>query len=122
MKLLANENFPGDTVAALRATGHDVLWARTDMAGSDDETILKRAQAEERLVLTFDKDFGNLAFQWGLPAACGVILLRLVIQSPQIATARTLNVLQSRSDWQGQFAVVDEHRVRMRPLPSARRP
>lgn len=118
MKILANENFPGDTVAALRAAGHDVLWARTDMAGSDDDAILQRAQAEERLVLTFDKDFGNLAFQWGLPATCGVILMRLVIQSPEVATTRTLEALHGRDDWRGKFAVIDEHRIRLRPLPS----
>jgi hypothetical protein len=46
MCLLANENFPGPAVEALRNAGHDVLWARTDMPGSDDLTILARAQSD----------------------------------------------------------------------------
>jgi len=117
MNLLANENFPRDAVEALRANGHDVLWARTDMAGAEDEAILSRARAEARVIITFDKDFGELAYRQGMPATCGVILFRFALSSPQFAASRAVAVLQSRDDWQGQFAVVDEHRVRLRSLP-----
>ena len=117
MRLLANENFPGPAVDALRAAGHDVLWARLDMPGADDPTILGRAQHEQRIVLTFDKDFGDLAFYYGLPAECGVILFRIGIPSPEIAAARAVAELAARTDWAGKFAVIDEHRVRVRPLP-----
>ena len=116
MKFLANENFPRLAVEALRLQGHDVLWARTDMPGTSDERILQRAQVEERIVLTFDKDFGELAFRHGLAAACGIVLFRFVIPSPESATQRIASVLASRSDWQGHFAVVEESRIRIRPL------
>lgn len=119
MKLLANENFPRLAVEALRDAGHDVLWARTDMAGEADDTILQRAQDEERLVVTFDKDFGELAYRWGLPANCGVLLFRLRMQSPEHVRGRVLETLAARSDWQGTFAVIEEYRVRVRPLPAA---
>ena len=66
MKLLANENFAGLAVAALRDAGHDVFWVRTDRPGAMDDVLLHKAQDEERLVVTFDKDFGELAFRWGL--------------------------------------------------------
>jgi predicted nuclease of predicted toxin-antitoxin system len=117
MNLLANENFPGKAVEALRAEGHDVLWARTDMAGAEDEAILSRARTESRVVITFDKDFGELAYRLGMPATCGVILFRFALSSPEFAANRAVAVLQSRNDWQGNFAVVDEYRVRMRSLP-----
>jgi hypothetical protein len=55
MRILANENFPGDAVMALRARGHDVAWVRTDAPGSDDAEVLARALAEDRTVVTFDK-------------------------------------------------------------------
>jgi predicted nuclease of predicted toxin-antitoxin system len=77
MQFLANENFALDVVAALRNEGHDVAWIRTDAPGSKDPDILRRAVAENRTVLTFDKDFGDLAFQFGLPATCGIVLFRL---------------------------------------------
>jgi predicted nuclease of predicted toxin-antitoxin system len=120
MLLLANENFPGPAVAALRAAGHDVLWARTDLAGQSDEAILSRAQTEGRVVLTFDKDFGDLAFRWGLPAACGVILFRISMVSPEAVAQRAVAELAARTDWLGKFGVIEEHRVRIRPLPPAR--
>ena len=74
MRILAHENLPEDTVTALRRAGHDVVWIRTDVPGSSDEEVLRRAQLENRLPVTFDKDFGELAFRAGLPAAAGVVL------------------------------------------------
>ena len=59
MRFLADENFPGDAVAALRSTGHDVTWVRTAMPGSADADILETAQRERRVLLTFDRDFGG---------------------------------------------------------------
>ena len=57
MNFLADENFPLDAVAALRQLGHDVVWIRTDSPGVIDEVVLARAIAENRVLLTFDKDF-----------------------------------------------------------------
>ena len=116
MKLLANENFPLLVVSALRDIGHNVLWVRTDMPGAMDDVILQRAQDEERLVVTFDKDFGELAVRWGLPATCGVILFRLKTQSPDHLRTRVVETLAERVDWRGHFFVVEEHRIRSRPL------
>ncbi len=61
MRLLANENFPLDAVEALRDAGHDVAWIREDSHGIPNDKILLRAQEENRIVITFDKDFGELA-------------------------------------------------------------
>ncbi len=77
MKLLANENFPRRAVEALQEEGHDVAWIWTEAPGSTDEGVLSRAEAENRILLTFDKDFGELAFRSGLSASAGVILFRI---------------------------------------------
>jgi predicted nuclease of predicted toxin-antitoxin system len=118
MRLLANENLPGPVVTALQERGHDVVWVRTDHPGAADDEILRLAQAEGRLVVTCDKDFGEMAFRWGLPASCGVILLRLSMSSPEAAATRVVRILESRTDWSGAFTVVEEHRSRSRPLPA----
>lgn len=118
MRLLANENFPGPAVVALRDAGHDVCWVRTDMRGAKDSVILHQAQQKQRIVVTFDKDFGELAFRSGLPAECGVILFRIALPSPDVVARRAVEVLDSRSDWTGQFAVIEEHRIRLRALPT----
>jgi hypothetical protein len=43
------------------------------MPGAFDEEVFARAQSDERIVLTQDKDFGELAFRSGLPSSCGVV-------------------------------------------------
>jgi predicted nuclease of predicted toxin-antitoxin system len=77
MRFLANENLPGDAVAALERAGHDIVWVRTAAPGSKDEAILAWAVRESRVLLTFDKDFGELAWRAGLPASSGIVLFRL---------------------------------------------
>jgi predicted nuclease of predicted toxin-antitoxin system len=77
---------------------------------------MERAAAEDRLLVTFDTDFGDLVYRRGLPPGCGIVLFRLSIPSPARIAERVLAVLQSRDDWTGHFAVVEETRVRIRPL------
>jgi predicted nuclease of predicted toxin-antitoxin system len=57
MRFLANENFPGPAVAALRSAGNDVVWVRTAAPGATDPEVLAWAAREERILITFDKDF-----------------------------------------------------------------
>jgi len=82
MKLLADENVPGPVVELLRREGHDVAWIRDDASGLPDERVLEWARKEASLLITFDKDFGELARNGGLPAASGVILFRIPTRSP----------------------------------------
>ena len=117
MQILANENVPADAVDRLRADGHDVLWVRASFPGADDETVLARAQAEQRLLITFDKDFGELVFSKGRAASYGVILFRLDMPSPRVVADKVAAAINSRADWEGHFSVVDEVKIRMVPLP-----
>jgi predicted nuclease of predicted toxin-antitoxin system len=68
MRLCANENVPGDCVTTLRQHEYDVLWIREAAPGSSDDFVLAIAQTEQRLLLTFDKDFGELVFRRGQEA------------------------------------------------------
>jgi predicted nuclease of predicted toxin-antitoxin system len=118
MRVLANENVSATVIQVLRDHGHDVLSVKESLRGEKDPAILARAQAEQRLVVTHDKDFGELAFRAGLPAECGVILLRLAGDDPDADNRRALLAMESRSDWAGHFSVVSDDRIRMRPLPA----
>jgi predicted nuclease of predicted toxin-antitoxin system len=120
VRVLADENFPGPLILAMRDQGHDVLSAKESMRGATDRAVLERAQTEERVVLTFDKDFGELAFHYMLPASSGVVLFRLEGSRPESDNARALSAFLSRDDWPGQFSVVTDTLIRMRPLPSRR--
>ena len=116
MRLLANENFPGLAITALRSHGHDVVWIREDSPGISDYDVLSRATAEGRILMTFDKDFGELVFRLGLNAPSGVILFRIPPDSPSFVAQTAVTVLENRTDWAGHFSVIDENRVRMTPL------
>ena len=52
-------------ISALVAAGHDVAWIRVDAPGSSDRQVLQRALDQGRVLTTFDKDFGELAFRAG---------------------------------------------------------
>ncbi len=73
MRFLADENVTATVIRVLRQRGDDVLSVKESMRSERDEVILARAQAEQRIVVTHDKDFGELTFRSRLPASCGVI-------------------------------------------------
>jgi predicted nuclease of predicted toxin-antitoxin system len=118
MLFLADEDFPGIAVRWLREAGHDVIWARTHMPAEPDSELLTTAQREFRVVLTCDKDFGELAFHWGLPASCGIVLFRFTACSPEAFLQRLKGLMASEPQigFSGKFCVVEPDRVRTRPL------
>lgn len=83
LKFLADENVAFRVVESLRKEGFNVLSIYEEgFSGVLDEKILKLAQKEKRIIITHDKDFGNLIHQ-PFQRHGGVILLRLRNQSPQ---------------------------------------
>jgi predicted nuclease of predicted toxin-antitoxin system len=117
MKFLVNENISSGVIMGLRNLGHDVLSAKESMPSAPDEEILAHAVSETRIVVTHDKDFGELAYRWGLPLGGGIILLRLQRRTPESDNHRILEVLKSNIEWTGHFSVVSDSQIRCRPLP-----
>ena len=113
MRFLANENFPGAAVAILKSEGHDVIWIRTVAPGASDTEVLAWAA---RVLLTFDKDFGELARASTLPATCGVVPFRIPMPNPNDAGERLVGLITARDNWVGRFSVIEPGRVRMRTL------
>jgi predicted nuclease of predicted toxin-antitoxin system len=116
MRFLANENFPLDAVEALRHQGHDVVWIRTESPGISDPEVLSRAQTEDRILLTFDKDFGELAFRTKPPVASGIILFRITAPSSVVVAQKVVTAIALRDNWAGHFSVIEDDKIRMRLL------
>ncbi len=116
-KFLANENVPAETVNAARVAGHDVTWVAESAPGATDDAVLQLALTEGRVIVTFDKDFGEMAFRLGRKMTCGLILLRPRLKSPDHLAVFTTTVLSQQIVWEGQFSVAREERVRVIPLP-----
>jgi predicted nuclease of predicted toxin-antitoxin system len=77
MRFLADEHFPMASVRLLIAAGHDVVHVGHVASGEDDVDLLVICESEERTMLTFDKDFGDLAFRDDRYPSTGVVLFRL---------------------------------------------
>jgi len=118
LRICANENISGATVSLLRRAGHDVLWVREAAPGISDEEVLSCSQSENRLLLTFDKDFGDLVYRRGASASSGIILLRVSLPSPSTGAEKIVRILSLRDDWNAHYSVVDDIAIRMRELPA----
>jgi predicted nuclease of predicted toxin-antitoxin system len=116
MRLLIDENVPASVVRALEAEGYDLRWIRIEAPGISDSDVLRVAHQEERVVLTLDKDFGELAVRDTRFPSCGIILVRLPRMDPSQMARYLRDVIGSREDWEGHFSVIEEDRIRMRPL------
>jgi predicted nuclease of predicted toxin-antitoxin system len=116
MNFLADENFPQRALAALRKAGWDVLSIAEQCPGVPDEEVAALCAAHRRILLTFDKDFGELVFRRGLPAGSGVVLFRITPDSPEDAAGVAQALVQSRPDLAGSFCVVTRDRIRIRPI------
>lgn len=116
MRFLVDENFPAAAVEILQLDGHDVCWIRTVSPGISDREVLGRAVREQRILLTFDKDFGELVFRLGQPNLSGIILFRVLKPSPEELAQMISKLIQSRETWSGIFAVIERDRIRIRKL------
>jgi len=110
MRFLANENFPGTAVTAIEAAGHDIVWVRIAAPGTTDADVLAWAAREERILLTLDKDFGELARGSALPRSCGVVLFRTAMPRPSDVGQQLADVITARDDWAGCFSVIEPGR------------
>lgn len=115
MKFLADANVPRLLVDQLRIAGHDVFWAWSAPPRTSDEELITIAEREERVVITYDKGFGDLVFRQR--HAIAVILLRLRDVSVEETTRLVMSTLSARDDWHEQFTVIEHDRVRVTPLP-----
>jgi len=112
MRLLADENVPTPVVLGLRDAGHDVVWVREIARGMPDIDVLAMATEDQRLLITADKDFGELVFREGLATASGVVLIRARTAGPGALVGLVLEALQTREEWGGSFSVIEDDRVR----------
>lgn len=117
MKFHANENIEAEAVAFLRSSGHDVTYAAEIQPRASDDEVLARATSEGRILITSDKDFGELCFRRALPS-CGVILIRgrdLTAQG-RIRLLKTLLAGAPPLET-SLFVVLTDKGIRRRPFP-----
>jgi predicted nuclease of predicted toxin-antitoxin system len=114
VKLLADENIDRPVVERLRQEGHSVLYVLEMTPGISDEQVIQRANQESALLLTADKDFGELVFRQGRMTP-GVVLIRLAGLSPQQKAELVVKAIQDYGAEMAQhFTVITPGMVRLR--------
>lgn len=83
VKLPANENFPISSVLLLRDHGYDIISIGEEYSGVSDEYVMHLAQSEKRIIITFDRDYGELIYKYNFKPPKGVIYLRLNHYTPE---------------------------------------
>jgi predicted nuclease of predicted toxin-antitoxin system len=117
MKFLADENIPLLMVRQLFEKGYDVIHIGVKYGGIPDEEVIDLANEEERIIVTFDSDFGNLVFLNRKIIKTGIIFLRLGHFMPNEPGDLLVSILEEKKiDFYGKISVVTKEKVRQRVI------
>jgi Domain of unknown function (DUF5615) len=120
VKFFVDECFAKSVVFGLAARGHDVVWAKDVCRGAEDAEVLAHATGANRILITEDRDFSQLAFL-DRQAAYGIV--NFYANRFDLGLDETVVVLCDRIDdlgdtLIGHMTVIEPGRVRRRPLPN----
>jgi predicted nuclease of predicted toxin-antitoxin system len=115
MQFVVDESTGVAVIEYLRNAGHDVVAVCEVMPQGDDRDIMTEAAAAARILITNDKDFGELAFRSG-QTYHGVLFLRLHDESPINRVRVVRSVMENyQNRLSGNFVVASEGGIRIRP-------
>ncbi len=113
-KFLFDENIELTIISHFIDAGYDIVSVANVLHGANDKMVLEHAVREERIVVTFDKDFADLVFHAELPHA-GIVLLRTDGLSSKHTAVLLEEAIKSLSAIpQKAFIVVSKDKVRVR--------
>lgn len=117
MNILADENVRRALVQALRDDGHDVSWMSELAPESPDTDVFDLAVQQQRILLTCDLDFADLAYRSKRPGLSGLIIIRVDIPDTAQFLPVVLDAWKQVTAWEGVTTVIEAGRVRQRALP-----
>lgn len=117
MKFLADENFPGVALRTLHQRGIDIRVVPGGLKGTADAELLQYVKRESRVLVTMDKDFGELIFR-RFHGTLGIVFFRLPDLPAPASIDRIVTILASGAEFTGRFTTVEENKIRTRVLSS----
>ena len=117
MRFLADENLPFATIRLLREAGYDIVSILEESPGISDSQVLERAYLENRIIMTFDRDYGELLFKHGHLPPGGIIYFRFDPSTPCEPAEMLLKIFsEGKVDFSEHFSVLERDKLRQRPL------
>jgi predicted nuclease of predicted toxin-antitoxin system len=116
MRVKLDENLPADFAELLRAAHHDVATLpEENLGGAKDPIVRATVTREDRLLMTFDLDFGDIR-KYPLGSHAGIVVFRLTDQRWRAMEAPARRLLESGllDRLRGGLAIVTESRIRTR--------
>jgi predicted nuclease of predicted toxin-antitoxin system len=114
-QFIADENIPKETVDLLKKQGVDIVSITKFASGLSDQEVLNLANENGRIVITFDKDFGQLIFKEKRKTK-GLILLRFAPKTPQQIAKRIQQVLTISINMENSVITVKKDSIRVTPV------
>ena len=116
MKFTADENIDTEIIEDLRAKGYLILSISEDFPGIPDKDVLDITNKNDSILVTGDKDFGELVFRDGR-AVSGVILIRIFGIPQEEKVAIISEVFKDHIDkFMGNFTVISRNKVRIKEI------
>lgn len=117
MRFLANEYISSLTVAQLRSAGYEIDHVRELMSGATDEAVIEQAFATKSIVITFDKEYGDLIFRNAPSPPLGVVLMRFdPVSVDEVASILALILSDESVQLEGKFTILTRQSIRQRNL------
>lgn len=116
MNFIADENIDIEIINILRKAGYTILSIAEDYPGIPDDEILEIANNQNAILITGDKDFGELVFRRGR-ATNGVVLTRVLGISQEQKARMILEVfINYANDFYGNFTVIGNKKTRIKRM------
>jgi len=120
MKWLADENIPSGAIAFLRQRRQEVFSVAKLAPGAPDQRVIQIAVERQCILLSFDRDLGDLIFGQAVMPPPAVVYLRLYPPSPEMLERILSGLIELGEDaLTGQFTVAMFDGIRQRMLPAA---
>jgi predicted nuclease of predicted toxin-antitoxin system len=116
MVFLANENFPSPSIKIIENAGYEIISISEKHPGINDNEVVALAQKNGFIILTFDKDYGEILFKHAQQNPPSVVFFRFHGDNPESAGKTLVRLLKENISLENRFTVVEKENLRQRSI------
>lgn len=116
MVFLANENFPSPSIQIIEGAGYEIISISEKHPGISDLEVVELAQKNGFIILTFDKDYGEILFKHAQQNPPSVVFFRFFGETPEAAGKTLVRLLKENILLENRFTVIEKENLRQRSI------